>query len=250
MRSLARMGLPFATAAVVLSACGGLPPLAVAPHLDPPSWDPTRAVAAALVPPEAEAPPPPVRSSPDDDAFRASPPLALLRTSPPGPRSPPLRDARFHDPMPGGYIGGWYGDTGLDIAGNHLPVYAIAAGVLDYSERGHTLWMTAPDTPFSVRIALDEPVPWKGRYVTHVYYTHLSSLEVDQPEGAGTRRHVEAGERIGTSGIGNGVPHLHLGLLLDGLVEQDTWEGILREEAIRKLLGGYKNGELLPAFRG
>jgi murein DD-endopeptidase MepM/ murein hydrolase activator NlpD len=34
--------------------------------------------------------------------------------------------------MPGGYIGGWYGDTGLDIAGNHLPVYAVAAGILDY----------------------------------------------------------------------------------------------------------------------
>jgi murein DD-endopeptidase MepM/ murein hydrolase activator NlpD len=152
--------------------------------------------------------------------------------------------------MPGGYVGGWYGDTGLDIAGNHLPVYAIAAGVLDYSERGHTLWMTAPDTPYSVRITLDEPVPWKDQHrVTHVYYTHLSKLEVEQPEGASLRRHVEAGERIGTSGIGNGVAHLHLGLLLDGLVEQDSWDGILREEGIRKLFGGYKNGELLPGLR-
>ena len=32
---------------------------------------------------------------------------------------------------------GWQGDTGLDIAGNHLDVFAIAAGTLDYSE-----WVT------------------------------------------------------------------------------------------------------------
>jgi murein DD-endopeptidase MepM/ murein hydrolase activator NlpD len=165
-------------------------------------------------------------------------------------RSPPLRNPHFRDPMPGGYLGGWYGDTGLDIAGNRLPVYAIAAGTLEYSERGHTLWMTPPDTPGSVRIALDEPIPWKGHHhVTHVYYTHMSQLVFDQPEGARPRRHVEAGERIGTSGIGNHVPHLHLGVLLDGLVEQDSWDGILTEGDIRSLLGGYKNGELWPAFR-
>ena len=28
----------------------------------------------------------------------------------------------------------WHGDTGPDIAGNHLDVFAIAAGTLDYSE--------------------------------------------------------------------------------------------------------------------
>ncbi len=182
-----------------------------------------------------------------DRASPAAAPAPEIASEPRGPRSPALRDARFHDPMPGGYVGGWYGDTGLDIAGNHLPVYAIAAGFLDYSERGHTRWMTAPDTPFSVRIALDEPIPWEGQHhVTHVYYTHMSRLEVEQPEGAPARYHVVAGERIGVSGIGNGVPHLHLGVLLDGLVEQDSWDGILREGDIRKLFGGYKNGELLP----
>jgi murein DD-endopeptidase MepM/ murein hydrolase activator NlpD len=151
--------------------------------------------------------------------------------------------------MPGGYLGGWFGDTGLDIAGNHLPVYAVAAGTLDYAERGHTLWMTPPDTPLSVRIAFDEPIPWKGHLVTHAYYTHMSRLDFEQAEGSVERRHVEAGERIGTSGVGNGVAHLHLGLLLDGLVEQDTWAGILREEEIRKLFGGYRNGELLPSLK-
>ena len=158
----------------------------------------------------------------------------------------PLRDPRFHCPMPGGYVGGWFGDTGLDIAGTRLPVYAVAAGTLDYAARGHTLWMSPPDTPHSVRIAFDVPVPWKGHLVTHAYYTHMSRLEVEQPEGAPVRRHVEAGQLLGVSGVGNHVPHLHLGLLLDGLVDQDSWAGILREDDIRQLFGGYKNGELFP----
>src|SRR5690349_5707924 len=44
-----------------------------------------------------------------------------------GPRSPRLRNARLSSPMPGGFLGGWPGDTGIDIAGNRLDVYAIAA---------------------------------------------------------------------------------------------------------------------------
>jgi murein DD-endopeptidase MepM/ murein hydrolase activator NlpD len=212
------------------------------------------ACAQAMVPELPTSPPPaPVAATVDPPSSASATPspevvvaAALPAPAPSGPRSPPLRDDRFRSPMPGGYIGGWFGDTGLDIAGNHLPVYAIAAGTLDYAERGHTLWMTAPDTPLSIRIALDAPVPWKGHHVTHVYYTHMSRLEVEQAEGSPLRRHVEAGELIGTSGIGNGVAHLHLGVLMDGLVEQDSWAGILREDDIRKLFGGYKNGELLP----
>jgi murein DD-endopeptidase MepM/ murein hydrolase activator NlpD len=153
--------------------------------------------------------------------------------------------------MPGGFLGGWNGDTGLDIAGHRLAVYAIAAGTLDYSEWGHTLWTHGRDTPFSVRLALDKPIPWSkdGEHkasITHVYYTHLSSVETEQAEGSPTRKHVEAGEKIAVSGIGNGVPHLHLGLLLDNQVEQDSWTFILREGDIRKVLGNYRNGELLP----
>lgn len=163
-----------------------------------------------------------------------------------GPRSPALRGGKLHSPMPGGYLGGWNGDTGLDIAGNRLEVFAIAAGTLDYSEWGHTLWTRGRDTPYSVRLALDEPIPWGEHRVTHVYYTHLSKVETQQAEGAATRKHVEAGERIGVSGIGNGVPHLHLGLLLDGQVEQDSWTFILREGDVRKVMGNYRNGELLP----
>lgn len=154
--------------------------------------------------------------------------------------------------MPGGFLGGWAGDTGLDIAGDHLDVHALAAGTLDYSEWGHTLWTRGRDTAFSVRLALDEPIPWgpRGeRKITHVYYTHLSRVETVQAEGATPRKHVAAGEKLGTSGIGNGVPHLHLGLLLDHQVEQDSWTFILREQEVRKVLGGYKNGERLPLIK-
>ena len=163
-----------------------------------------------------------------------------------GPRSPLLGDAKLHSPIPGGTLGGWDGDTGLDIAGDRLEVFAIAAGTLDYSEHGHTLWTRGRDTAFSVRLALDEPIPWGEHRVTHVYYTHLSRLETVQAEGASPRKHVEGGERIAVSGIGNGVPHLHLGLLLDGEVEQDSWAFILREGEVRKVLGNARNRTVLP----
>jgi murein DD-endopeptidase MepM/ murein hydrolase activator NlpD len=161
------------------------------------------------------------------------------------PLSKALANPKLYDPLPGGWLGGWAGDTGLDIAGDHLPVHALAAGTLDYAEWGHTRWTRAPDTAFSIRLALDEPIPWGSHRITHVYYTHLSHVEHEQKEGARPRLHVQAGARIATSGIGNGTAHLHLGLLLDGEVEQDDWTYILHEDDIRKVMGGYKNGSLL-----
>jgi hypothetical protein len=163
------------------------------------------------------------------------------------PEIPLLRDPRFHDPMPGGTLGGYAGDTGLDIGGKQLPVYALAPGTIDYAEYGHTRWTGPRDTAFCVRVALDSPVAYRGHVITHVYYAHLSALEFMQAETApmAARRHVVAGERLGTSGIANGSWHLHLGLLLDGHVEQDDWEFILREDEIRSVLGGYRNGQRL-----
>ena len=101
-------------------------------------------------------------------------------------------------------------------------------------------------TVVRVRLRLDAPIPVGAHRVTHVYYTHLSDLVTEQAESSATKKHVVAGERIATSGIGNGVAHLHLGLLLDDQVEQDSWTFILREDAIRKIMGGYRNGEPLP----
>jgi hypothetical protein len=169
--------------------------------------------------------------------------------TPSPPVSPPLRNPRLRSPLPSGVLAGYAGDTGLDLGGTALTVYALAAGTLDYSERGHTRWTNGRDTPNSVRLALDEPLAVGGgdrRRVTHVYYTHMASLAYQQAEGAPTRRRVAAGEPLGVSGVGNGVPHLHLGLLCDGQVEQDTWASLLREHEIRRLLGGYANGERLP----
>ena len=161
------------------------------------------------------------------------------------PRSGPIRNG-FFNPIPGATFAGYVGDTGLDLASPPRAVYAIAAGTLDYAEEGHTRWRGPKDTPFSVRLTLDAPIAWKSRHITHVYYTHLSAVAVEQPEGALPRHHVEGGERLGTSGVANGLPHLHLGLLLDGNVEQDSWDGLLVESDVRAALGGYKNGDVLP----
>jgi hypothetical protein len=104
-----------------------------------------------------------------------------------------------------------------------------------------------------VRLRFDEPIPFKDRngrdrHITHAFYTHLASLMQTVAEGADptAKPHVAAGERLGVSGIGNAVPHLHLGLIVDGQVEQDTWDAILTADEVRAVLGGYKNGETLP----
>jgi hypothetical protein len=151
--------------------------------------------------------------------------------------------------MPGGVIAGYQADTGLDIAGSPRPVYALAAGTLDYSEPGHTLWTGPADTANCVRFELDVPILHEGHKITHVYYAHLSRLESLQHEGEAPRRHVEGGEQLGWSGVARHSPHLHVGLLLDGEVEQ-YWGTFLRADAIRKVLGGYRNGDRLPRGPG
>lgn len=171
--------------------------------------------------------------------------ISLLWLSASPPEISTLKDPRFTSPMPGGILAGYQGDTGLDIAGTRLSVRAVAAGVVDYAEWGHTRWRGPKDTAYCVRLTLDAPVPYKGRSITHVYYAHMSAVAFEQKEGAAERRHVAAGEALGTSGIANGSWHLHLGLLLDGHVEQDDWTYILREDEVRAALGGYKNGERL-----
>lgn len=161
------------------------------------------------------------------------------------PRSGKLRSG-LYNPMPGGQMAGYYGDTGLDIAGRYQPVYAVAAGTLDYAERGHTVWRGPRDTDYCVRIELDVPIAYHGHQITHLYYAHLSAVESPQPESAPMRRHVTAGERLGVSGIANGVMHLHLGFILDRRVDQEYYADVLREWEVRAVLGGYKKNELLP----
>jgi hypothetical protein len=203
------------------------------------------------------APPPtaflgPVAEPPAASVTPAVAPVAAVATpveaAPAKPRSARLPSG-FFNPMPGGVMAGYQADTGLDIAGMPRAVYAIAAGTLDYSEPGHTLWTGPSDTPNCIRLELDEPISLpKGRRVTHVYYAHLSSLETLQHEGDTPRRHVEGGELLGVSGVARHSPHLHLGFLLDGEVEQYSGTFLLADR-IRMLLGGYRNGDRLPPVR-
>jgi len=148
--------------------------------------------------------------------------------------------------MPGGVVAGYRADTGLDVMGIKKPVYAIASGTIDYAEYGHTLWTRPQDTAYCIRIKLDTPIPYKGRSVTHIYYAHLSELVAEQPEGSKTQMRVEGGQRLGTSGVANGSWHLHLGFLLDGDVDQRYWGTFLLEDAIRDVMGKYRNKTKLP----
>lgn len=160
-------------------------------------------------------------------------------------RAAPRLPSGFSNPMPGGHLAGYAADTGLDIGGFRMPVFAIAAGTLDYAEAGHTRWNGKGDSTLAVRLALDAPIPWKKRQITHVWYAHLTSVELAQPEGASERAHVEAGHPLGVSGFANGAPHLHLGLLLDGDVSQD-WGTFLGEDEIRAVLGSLSARGRLP----
>jgi len=168
----------------------------------------------------------------------------------PAPQWPSLGKSKmlpsgFFNPMPGGVISGYRADTGLDVMGIKMPVYAIGSGYIDYAESGHTLWTGPRDTANCVRIELDEPIVHRGRRITHIYYAHLSKLVHVQPEGQLPRMRVEAGDLLGTSGVANGSWHLHLGFLLEGEVEQ-TWGTFLYEDEIREVMGGYRNGNRLP----
>jgi len=198
----------------------------------------------------AGAPPAPIASSaPEPSPVVPIAPSASVSsdtTSLLGPLSGPIRAPSFRNPMPGGVFAGYAGDTGLDLVGAPRMVHAIAAATVDYAEKGHTRWTGAKDSPYCVRLTLDEPIAYKGHKITHAYYAHLSSITFEQAEGATKKRRVTAGEPLGTSGVARGVPHLHLGLLLDGQVEQDDWAFILREGEVRAVLGGYTNGEVLP----
>lgn len=163
-----------------------------------------------------------------------------------GPRSGVIRAMNLRNPMPGGIFAGYAGDTGLDLVGSPRSVYAIAGATVDYAEKGHTRWTGPKDSPYCIRLSFDQPIAWKGHKITHAYYAHLSAIAFEQAEGVKKKRHVDAGELLGTSGTARGVPHLHLGLLLDNEVEQDDWAFILREGEVRTALGGYTNGEALP----
>lgn len=147
------------------------------------------------------------------------------------------------NPIPGGVVEGYSDDSGLDITATRLPVYAVADAEVEYSEPGHTPWVDGIDTPNSIRLRLHKPFKFKGRTVTHVWYTHLSKLEFVQSIYQ-NRRTVKAGQKIGVSGYGNQVGHLHIGFLLDNKVDQR--DGTVLSVSDVRFAIGYKIGERLP----
>jgi murein DD-endopeptidase MepM/ murein hydrolase activator NlpD len=236
-RGIGKVGL----VALVLSGCA----TERAPEVSPPIALPPPTVSVTRAPPPERA----LLAAPPAHTLLPStpsppPPALLPAPAPAGPRSARLKSG-FYNPMPGGVFAGYQADTGLDIAGSRLPVYALASGTLDYSEYGHTLWTGPKDTAYCIRFELDTPIPYKDKHITHVYYAHLSRLEYYQREGDPDRRHVEGGELLGVSGVARGSPHLHIGLLLDGEVDQLYWSSLLRANEIRVVMGGYKNGDRL-----
>jgi murein DD-endopeptidase MepM/ murein hydrolase activator NlpD len=212
----------------------------------------TRALAILLCACAVQPPAPrEVRTQEKEAVFAALPTARVPDAQPPalhgrGPGSAVLRNGAFRSPLPGGVLAGYAGDTGLDIAENRKPVFAIADGILEYSEKGHTRWVGKGDTPFSVRIRLDKPIAFHDRTITHAYYTHMSELTYAKSETDIAEVHVAGGTKIGISGIGRGMPHLHIGLLLESRVEQDSWDSLLTESQIREVFGDYRNRERLP----
>jgi murein DD-endopeptidase MepM/ murein hydrolase activator NlpD len=148
--------------------------------------------------------------------------------------------------MPGGFAAGYQADTGLDLAGMNQPVFALAAGYVDYAEEGHTAWRSPGDDDRAIRIELDEPLHTAAGRVTHVWYAHLAELAFTQAEGATSRRRVAAGQLLGTSGRANGMYHLHLGLLLDHDTTQNGGTFLL-EDQVRAVLCNLRHKSRLPA---
>lgn len=132
--------------------------------------------------------------------------------------STPLPKGRLIVPVPGATEannGAYAADTGLDVLTPFgSAVVAAGAGTIVYSEHGHTPWTTPPDTPNSILIQLDTPFTYQGRSYPFTWYTHLSRLRYQVPDGQGGQ-HVAQGETIAWSGIGNRVPHLHFGVVFD-----------------------------------
>jgi len=148
--------------------------------------------------------------------------------------------------------GGYAADTGLDIIGKTGdPIVSPVSGILEYAERGHTAQMGQDSDPtkpgiqdqLSFRIRLNSPFTFDGKKVNFVYGTHLSTLDsavankFDIP--------IKAGQRLGTMGVANNVPHLHIGFLEDRLQT-----GFLNFKEVRRLLSGQSSNESKPGAAG
>jgi hypothetical protein len=141
------------------------------------------------------------------DAGRMSVALSRVRHTPRGRHVDATRNA-----MPAGVLSGWAGDTGLDIAGSHVPVFAIAAGTLDYAESGYTRWTAAKDNAFSVRLRLGDPFPRDSTVrTTCICIMHVFFRAKRQPS-QGAPRSASTWMQANPSGLGNRERHNAPGL--------------------------------------
>jgi murein DD-endopeptidase MepM/ murein hydrolase activator NlpD len=135
--------------------------------------------------------------------------------------------------------GGYDSDSGLDIL---VPVgtkcVCAADGIVEYAERGHTPWFEDTnlstalfDPPHSVRIRLDDPIQVNGISYPFIWYTHL--FKVDSTILNKFEVPIRAGDPIGSTGIGNRVPHLHFGIVFDR--RQSKW---ISHKDVAKLIWG------------
>jgi len=136
------------------------------------------------------------------------------------------------------YDSSYKGDSGADIGCDKgTPVVAVGDGKIIYSEPGHSKSYPGHehhDTPNSIKILLDEPV-LGYRYA---FYTHLATLASVIHRGQSIN--VSKGQLIGTTGLGRGVPHLHLSIYeKDGSnsryiypkpLAHHLWNVVLREQ--------------------
>ena len=136
--------------------------------------------------------------------------------------------------------GGYAADTGLDIIGKTGdPIVAPLSGTLEYAERGHVAQMGQDSDPtkpgiqdqHSFRIKLDNPFTYAGKKVNFVYGTHLSKLHPGVKDKSGIK--VKAGTLMGTMGVANNVPHLHI-----GFVEDRAQNRFLNFREVKNLLAG------------
>ena len=115
------------------------------------------------------------------------------------------------------------GDSGTDIGCPvRTPVFCVSDATVIYAEWGHTPWTEPPDTPYSIKLRLDNPIKRNGQSYPYVFYTHLSSVET-----LSKGQKIKAGRLIAYTGVGNNVPHLHISFSEDTAVTKyiDSLDG-------------------------
>lgn len=134
--------------------------------------------------------------------------------------------SKYSKPYVVGTLTPYAADTGCDVAMDPgSPVIAFGNGLVQYSEgwkgcgNPHTPWLAngahPNDTPGAILLRLDYPLLWNNVHYTYAWYCHLSMGFKCIIDGVGLPTKVLKGQKIGHSGIGRSIPHLHFGLLTD-----------------------------------